>query len=257
MKRCRKCGIQILDPGEVCPLCGMVLEEIVMPNEKGQAQVKQTESPLKETADIGETSDQEEALDSNEYLTYPDIRDISMRRRRYNRIILFFGVLAEFILIIINYYTYGQSHTHWSIVTGGCILYMIYTVWDVSNHRTGRITKVYMQSILGIGLLFLIDGAFGFKGWSYQYGLPFAILAINVLVLVYMIVDFANWQNYMVLQIFTILLSVIYMGLYLRHIVSQVVLAWVALGVSCTFMTGILAIGDKKATNELKRKFHI
>ena len=59
------------------------------------------------------------------------------------------------------------------------------------------------------------------------------------------------------MQIFTVLLSILYMILYLFKKVDGPVLPWISFGVSAIMFTSCLVIGDKKAKSELKRRFYI
>lgn len=224
MNKCKRCGVNVADDTTVCPLCEMVLQGV------------------KETGEDVSSS-------------YPDVGLKTRKLKKISRIAMYFALLVECFLVIINYYTY--SHTWWSAISGGGIIYLIFTVRDILNKRTGHIRKIYLQVIGLIALIVCIDLTLGFSGWSLEYGLPCVILGINLTIILCMIINYANWQNYLVIQLFTVLLSVLDMVFYLTGIVRGVVLPWVVLGVSVVLWTGTLIIGDRKATNELKRKFHV
>lgn len=224
MNKCNRCGVSVADDTTVCPLCSMVLHG------------------------AGEAGEDVSA-------SYPDVGRKTRKLKKISQIAMFFFLLVEVILIIINYYTY--SKTWWSAISGGAIIYLIFTVRDLLNRRTGHIRKIYVQVIGLIALIVCIDLTLGFSGWSLEYGLPCVILGINLTVILCMIINYANWQNYLLMQIFTVLLSVLDMVFYLIGIVRGMVLPWVALGISVVFCMGTVVIGDRKATNELKRKFHV
>lgn len=224
MNKCKRCGVSVADDTSVCPLCSMVLQE--------------------EQDKIGETSD-----------TYPDIGVKTKKLKKISQIAMFLALVIEVLLIVINYYTY--SHTWWSMISGGAIVYLIFSVRDILSKRTGHIRKIYLQVIGLIALMIFIDLTLGFTKWSLEYGLPCVILGIDLTIIICMIINYANWQNYMLMQIFAVLLSGLDMILYLTGVVNGMVLPWVALGVSAVLWGGTLILGDKKATNELKRKFHL
>lgn len=225
MNKCRRCNVTILDNTQICPLCNLTLGD----------------------------SEQAEETDS----MYPDIKDKTRLVQRISRIAMYMALIMELLLLLINYCTYEEAPVKWSIITGGAILYLIFTMRDLVNKRTGHIQKIYLQMIGAIVLIICIDYALGFSGWSLETGLPCVIFCINLIIVVCMILNSKNWQNYLILQLFTVLLSVIDLFMYLMGIVSSMVLTLVALSISILFWTGTLILGDKKAANELKRKFHI
>ena len=106
-------------------------------------------------------------------------------------------------------------------------------------------------------LVVVIDFALGFSGWSFNMGIPLIILLLDVVILLCMVINFNNWQSYLLMQIFTLAISIIHMALYLAGLVSGPVLPWVTFGVSAVIFTSCLVIGDKKAKSELKRRFYI
>ena len=224
MNRCKRCGVTVLDDASVCPLCSMVLQE-------------EKDSLIK-----GKDS-------------YPDIGLKTRKLKRISQIGMYLALLTEVLLIIINYYTY--SHIWWSAISGGAVIYLIFTIRDFLNRRTGHIRKIYLQIIGLIALMICIDLTLGFTGWSLEYGLPCTILGMNLTIILCMIINYANWQNYLVMQLFAVLLAALDMIFYLTGVVQNMVLPWIALGVSVVLWTGTIIFGDRKARNELKRKFHM
>lgn len=223
MNRCKRCGVNIADDTQVCPLCSSVLP---------RAEQEQT-------------------------ATYPDIRLKKRVIQRIWKITAYVLLLAEIFLIVINYYTYRQIPVRWSGITGGAILYLVVTLRDIVNRRSGHIQKIYLQTTAAIALIIGIDYVLGFSGWSLEIGLPCAVYCVDIIIILCMIINFSEWQNYLILQMFAVLLAGIDMVLYLTGTVHLAALVWIALGISVALWTGTLIIGDRKAANELKRKFHI
>lgn len=224
MNKCKRCGVQVMDDSAVCPLCSMVLQKQM------------------------ETREQDGD-------PYPDIAWKTRKIRKIFRIGMFAALLIEIFLVIVNYYT--LENTWWSIITGVSLLYLFITLREILTRRSGHIQKIYFQVVGALVLLVCIDLTLGYRGWSLEYGLPCLIYGLNVTIIVCMIVNFANWQNYLIMQMFTVLLSVLDLVFYFTGMVQGMVLPWIALGVSVILWTGTLVLGDRKATNELKRKFHV
>ena len=220
MKMCKKCGVQIADDTMVCPLCDMVL--------------------------TGE---------GNSESLYPDIHQKMKFLKKLIQIVCYVLVVVQIFLVVMNYYYYNGIR--WSLITGGAIAYLIITLNYTFNKRDGHIIKIFVQMIAAILLLFLIDYASGANGWSVRYGLPGVILLVDVIIYVCMLINFYSWQSYILMQIFTLLLSVAYMILYLIKIVENPVLPWISLGVSAVLFSATVFFGGKKAKSELKRRFYI
>ena len=104
MNRCRKCNIDIMDDSIICPLCKNVLD---------------LSDEMKGTDKMG--------MYKSKSISYPDI----VKKRKWIkfviRLCIFLSIIAEIILVLINYATY--KGTPWSIVTGACLAYMCFTVF--------------------------------------------------------------------------------------------------------------------------------
>lgn len=187
---------------------------------------------------------------------YPDIRNKTRMLKRLINIASYFGIVLEIFLAVINYYNYYGIK--WSVITGGAIFYIILTLQYTVNKRNGHIIKIFVQMLGAMLLVVVIDFALGFSGWSYNIGIPLIILLLDVIILVCMVINFENWQSYLLIQIFTLAASIIHMAFYMAGvIVNGPVLPWVTFGVSAVIFTSCLVIGGKKAENELKRRFYI
>ena len=76
-------------------------------------------------------------------------------------------------------------------------------------------------------------------------------------IIVLMIVNMQNWQSYILLQLGMIVIAGIQMLLYVLHIVTRPLLSLIALVSSGILFLGTVLLGDRRAKNELKRRFHI
>ena len=187
---------------------------------------------------------------------YPDIRNKTRMLKRLINIASYFAVVLEIFLVVINYYNYYGIK--WSIITGGAIFYIILTLQYSVNKRDGHIKKIFVQMLGAMLLVVVIDFALGFSGWSFNIGIPLIILLLDVIILICMVINFENWQSYLLMQIFTLVMSIIHMVFYMTGIIKNgPLLPWVTFGVSAVIFTSCLVIGDKKAKSELKRRFYI
>ena len=220
MARCKQCNIEISDHVSVCPLCNCVLED-----------VQETEN------------------------MYPDIRFKDRKLNLLARIYLFLALLVEGLLIYLNIISFRGIY--WSVITGGALAYLYLTMRFAVLHNAGYKTKIVVQTLFGIVYLIAIDWALGYRGWSLNYVLPSGIILVDVFIVVLMIVNSRNWQSYMLFQLFMILWSLIPMLFIEIGIVSAPLMSVIALISSICLFVGTFIIGGRRASTELKRRFHV
>ncbi len=229
--RCKRCNIEVMDDTFLCPLCHGILTQQIP---------------------AGETDGKREGS------SYPDVKRKTRRFHKAGSILFFLSLAVEAILVLINFLTFSSVPKYWSAVTGGVLAYLIFTVWDLVRRRQGHIRKIYMQVVIVQGLLLLMDAALGWRGWSVAIGLPCIIYGMAVAVIVCMCVNSSHWQNYILMQMTAVGLSILDLVLHFSGCIHHdIVLGWVALGISVLLWSGTMIIGDRKAENEMKRKFHL
>ncbi len=221
MSKCKNCGLQILDRTQKCPLCQCVLE----------------------------TGDKEQ--DS----MYPDVRVAVRRFRFFENLVLFLSILAETVMLVINYMT--ASALLWSLIVGLILIYANVVLRLAIMGRSGYQFKTVSLVVMAIVILMAIDYLTSYKGWSLNFVFPAGILLMDLGIIVLMIVNHRNWQSYMMIQILTILMSLIPVILLAAGVVTFPYLALIALFVSVFLFLGTLILGDQRARTELKRRFHI
>lgn len=221
MGRCRQCNVEILDNTQICPLCKCVVE-------------------------------QEEQMEN----AYPDIR---FRVRKLNlavRIFLFAAILTEVLLVYLNYKFFNGIW--WSVISGAGFAYLYFIArFAVLNDNAGYRSKFLLLTFAGIIYVILIDYVIGYHGWSVNFVLPGGLLFVDVAILFVMFLNRRNWQSYIILEISMIFLSMLPLILIWMNIVTESFISWFAFAVSVLLFLGTLIIGDKRARNELKRRFHV
>lgn len=221
MGRCRQCNVEILDDTQICPLCKCVVE-------------------------------QEEQMEN----AYPDIR---FRVRKLNlavRIFLFAAILIEVLFVYLNYKYFNGIW--WSVITGAGFAYLYFIArFAVLNDNAGYRSKFLLLTFAGIIYVILIDHVIGYHGWSVKFVLPGGLLFVDVAILFVMFLNRRNWQSYIILEISMIFLSMLPLVLIWMNIVTESFISWLAFAVSVLLFLGTLIIGDRRARNELKRRFHV
>lgn len=221
MSKCKQCDVIVRDDTEVCPLCKCVLDT------DGEAENK-----------------------------YPDIWAKNHVLKLVIRIYLFAAIVTETVLIYLNYRYFNGIY--WSVIVGVVLAYIYLTLaYTVSYSRAGYRMKIIVGVAGAILLLNVIDHVLGNNGWSVDYAFPAALLAVDVTVLFLIIFNRRNWQSYLSFQIAMILFSLIPVILNLMGYAHVPLLANLALAVAVFLFLGTVIIGGKRATTELKRRFHI
>ena len=220
MSRCKQCNVEILDETERCPLCHSVLEKTV------------------EVENM-----------------YPNVRTMTRRLALLSRIYLFVAILVEALLIYLN--VLSDSEMFWSAIPGLAMLYGYLVLRYAILGKSGYKGKIIVLTLIAILMVVAIDFVVGYRGWSVNYALPSAILLVDAGILVLMCINRRNWQSYMMMQLFLVLMSAIAMILVAVKVIWFPYLAMGAMGASLFLFLGTLIIGDKRARTELKRRFHI
>lgn len=223
MSKCLKCGVQILDSTEVCPLCRCVVE-----------------------------ADGEDEAGER----YPDIRLKGRKLELIARIVLFVSIVIGALCIILNYKY--QTGVWWSaVVVGGLADLQLIMFFFVENEHAGYRSKMVIGVACCIAYAVLIDYVFGFEHWSVDYVVPAAFLAMDIMIIILMFVNIRNWQSYLLFQILMIICSGVCAVLSLIGVIRHPAMSYTAFGLSCMLFLASFIIGGKRASNELKRRFHV
>ncbi len=221
MSKCLKCNVMICDDTDRCPLCRHVLE-VKTGQEKNY---------------------------------YPDAILVTKRFRFLENLLLFLSIVAVCVLAGINYTV--NPDILWSVIAALVLLYVNVAFKLAVIGKSGYMFKTVMLVLIAVPVLLSIDYLTGYSRWSLDYVLPAGVLAMDLMLLILILVNRRNWQSYMMSQIFTLLLSVVPVILYLINVIHFPYLAWIAFGASAFLFLGTLILGDRRARTELKRRFHI
>lgn len=224
MNKCWNCGVEFVDPTNVCPLCKCITE-----NESEQEQMREP--------------------------TYPHTDKEMKKIQRALNIYTFAAIVAEVFFVGIDFNT-GENFW-WSIMLGAFFVYGFITLKFSVQKHIGYQFKMLLQTLLGVSVVILIDYLLGFHGWSLNYVLPAVFMLLDVAVIVLMIANNRNWQSYIPMQLLIIVLCLIplvlsYLGFSLYRVVDAI-----ALGVAVFVFVGTLIVGGKRARDELYRRFHV
>jgi hypothetical protein len=211
----------ILDDTDRCPLCRHVLQTDGTPGEN----------------------------------RYPDAIAVTKRFRFLENLFLFLSILLECLFIFLNCII--DPTILWSPVVGLILIYANVVLRLAVVGKSGYLFKTVSLVILAVAMLLGIDYLTGYRGWSLNYVTPAGILVLDTAILLLMIINRRNWQSYMMAQLFTILLALVQLLLWLFGMVKSPYMTWIAFLASVLLFAGTLILGDARARTELKRRFHI
>lgn len=224
MSRCEKCNINIKDDTMLCPLCHSVIA---------------SDTPVEESKS----------------LMYPDA-EISIKKLLFViKLMIFISVLAESVLILINYLTY--SKVKWSLICGVVLLYANFTVCYSFKRNIGHRAKLFFEAITIAIATVLIDFIIGYTGWSLNYAVPITLMVLDSLIIMLMLVNISSWQIYLIYHFMVVIGCVILDILAFAKIIKHPLLTMIVSIISIVILVGILLFGEKRAVNELKNKFKI
>ncbi len=220
MNKCKNCGVRVITPGEKCPLCQGVLEG----DEEGTK-------------------------------TYPD----AARERRHvyfvYRIFLFISIVTGILCALINYYV--TPHSTWSVIVIGCLVYGMVMFYLLVDENAGYRKRIFSGVIGAVLLIILVDYLTGFEGWSLDYVLPGAMILIDLSLVLLMLINHRNWQSYLILQLFMILICIVPLVLHYVGLIHNELLAIISFFITLILFIGSLTLGGRTAITELKRRFYV
>lgn len=228
MNKCIRCNVMIADETDRCPLCKQVVKRA-------------------DPTDISPVGDK--------FSLYPDVKAASRLLRIFVNITLFLSIAAMSVLFAIDYLS--DKTLNWSIIVMLVLLYANVTLRLSIIGKSGYIFKTLAAVVLTFVFLLGIDLLTGDRGWALTYVFPGAIIAMVVATIIIMIVNRRNWQSYMMLQIFLVLLGIVSLILCILGVVEFIYPSLIALAAALFLFLGTFIIGDRRARTELKRRFHI
>ena len=269
--RCNHCGFEILDESPVCPFCRMALrqerrEKIDSRDgsadegtetEESEKNRRNRKNKNRRTAKKAERRRRKPPEEIEVSGAYPEIKEQFRRKRRILRTVLFFVIMVESILVLVNVFTYETVRYPWSVLIGGVLLFSFLCLWNVFRTRVGHIAKIYTQMGLFLLLLLFLDKMLEKHGVFIGYGLPILIDCFLGVILFCMIVNRKHYENYVLLQFFMVVFSGITLLLMVTGVLKNQKLISTSLVAAALFFLGTVMLGHRKVRQELKRKFHV
>ena len=218
MTSCKRCGVRLCDGSETCVLCGSKTKE-----------------------DAGEA-----------FQDYPVLR-YSNRLRSLIRLL---GMLSVVIVGVSLYFDYHfNSDTIWSFIVLGATVYG-WTAFSTRRSRKNIGLMIFIQ-LIAISLLgYIIDISTGNHGWMLNYCLPFMIIAAQGVIVSLLIVRPMLFREFLLYEWMIGILGVLSI---LLMVFGMAKVRWPYITVcsySALLLVGTVLLADRKAKNELIKRFH-
>ncbi len=219
---CTECQVHVDGCLVHCPLCGKALTNTPLENE-----------------------------------LYPHlIQEEYMNLRGFaNDLLLFLTLMFIGGSIVLNF-IFWQG-TPWFIAMAAPVLYTWILVRNsiLSDAYIG--TKCFLQMLGIMGMMLAFDFVGGWLGWSYEYILPFVLMAGIIYINFYSWIHKSYWRDNIIYAILFAALGFLPLILYanqITHAIVPVVLCTIASGLT---VLGILKFTIKHIAGEMKRRFHV
>ncbi len=235
MAKCKACGVNIIDAAGTCPLCHHALQ-------------REDSRKIKSAAEFQE--DEQEAFSQ----TYPNIlgtvKKLDFLFRLFTLLCVFAGVLCVFINVVVT------PKSKWSVIVVVSLLYVLFML-QLFTADTGYLKRMFYGIFGAVCVVVLIDSSTGFGGWSLDFAIPAAMLAIDLALILLMLINRRNWQSYIQFQLLMAVISTASLIFVRLGIIHFPWLLYVAFLVSVLAFAATLIMGGSASREELSRRFHI
>lgn len=234
MSKCNRCNITIYDDTVKCPLCNGVLNDL-------EERIQQDSANMEEKQE-------------SKSLTYPSLKRKFQKLRLVTRIVYFASIVASFVCVLVNVLTFKEFWWSWIVVAG--LAYACFTVTYSTAKSTGHRTKILIQALGACILAVVLDYIIGYRGWSFNFFIPGAVVSITLTVIVLMAAT-ENWQNYIYMLIILVAFSLLYLIFIPLKLVTFEIVSIGTVAFPSLTLLWVVFFGDRAAHNEIKRRFHV
>ena len=174
--------------------------------------------------------------------------------RLHRRIFCFCMVMSALICLLINALT-GQYP--WSLIVASCTATVTAAYIIITSRRFNIVKKLSIPAFAAIFLTLALDLITGYRGWSLDIVAPLLIVVHIIALCVTMFVKRVSWRDYLIFLMILIALGLLPLVLLFTGVVGIRWPSVVSAFLSVATFTGMLVFGDRKVSEELKKKFYI
>ena len=170
-------------------------------------------------------------------------------------IAILISVAVGGILILINHF--ATPGVHWAGLANAGILYIWVNVLYAINHNTNIASYVLLETFAISFLTSYIDYKTGNHGWAMSLAIPIVLIVANITMLVLTLVSHKKYMRYAIYQLVICVWSLIPIYFIQDKIIHNVVLSYIAIGISALNFILTIVLSAKDVKDEIIRKFHM
>lgn len=186
---------------------------------------------------------------------YPNARVASKKYQFLKNVFLFASIVLWVLLFIIDYWT--DPEFFWSFTVSLVIIYANVILRLTILGKSSYMAKIIWTIIIGMAFLIEADIMTGNHGWGVNFAMPTAVLLWDIALIILMLfINRRNWQSYIIDQLTALLACGVMLILMWLHVIT---FPYYAIGVAIftgLLFAGTMILGDRKAREELIRRFH-
>lgn len=187
-------------------------------------------------------------------MLYPNIMNIK-KSNFAMKILIGISIVIIFVCVLINELVTPQLKWSFLVVLG--IVYVWITTLYSIQKNVNIASHVWVQTIVMLVFLYLIDKIVGYKGWSINIGMPIVIGVTNITMLILTIVSRRKYFKYSFYQMLLSLVSIIVIVLLMLKAKYRIISVSITSGIAIvTLMLSIILCG-KDLKEKIYRMFHI
>ncbi len=233
MAKCKACGVEIIDAAGTCPLCHHALQ-------KDMSKDKKHKTGEKEMAEL-----------SKSYPNIPQtVKKLDFLFRLFTLLCVFAGILCVFMNIVIT------PQSRWSGIVVISLVYVLFML-RLFAADTGYLKRIFYGFFGAVIVILGVDAFTGFAGWSLDFAVPSAILAVDLALILLMLINRRNWQSYIQFQLLMAIVSTVSLFLIRFGIIHFPWLSYIAFLASVLAFIASVIMGGSTSREELSRRFHI
>lgn len=228
MKYCPTCKIDVATHQQSCPLCGTLLKK----SDKKPTIVTQG---------------------------YPKPEPIHISKVLV-RIFLALSIAVSVVVALINFLTYEQSQSYWSLIVIGGLVYAWLFFRQIIHTQGSYSRRVVGHMIVISAILVTIDALTHYKGWALTYVVPLLLVLATACLTIVIVSRPAKYYRHVMSMIGLILVDCMPFVIYLLTDWQEMGVFWPslsALSIAIFIFLTMVIIAPKTTFAEIHKQFHI
>lgn len=187
-------------------------------------------------------------------MLYPKISNI---KKSHVLIRSLLGASAVLGVILIVVQVLSKSRYNWALLAIAGIIYT-WTSVIYAIKKNVNIAYHVMVQMLSISILMIaIDYIIGYKGWSFEIGIPITSIVANVTMLILTISSRRKYLKYVVYQVIIFTITILSSLFVLKADIHWNILYTISMSIAGITLFLSITLCRKNFIEELKKRFHM